>query len=140
MTQVTGPKTFEVTVIATDSNEQPRSTTYFFRIKVPTLSSDEIGAYYAGLIYERLGANQIQNDQEDLTPFIEEVVVSQTGEVFVHFSDPMLTKSPADITPNSLALELISQSDSGATGGNKKFSWTTLEFTQSYLKLQLVFE
>lgn len=129
LTQASGPQTFELTVIATDTNKLPRSTTYFFKIKVPTLSQDEIGAYYEGLIYERLGLAYNEKNPNERIPFIEEVIVSQTGEVFVHFSDLMLTKSPSDITPSSLALELISKSGAGATGGNKQFSWTTLEFT-----------
>jgi hypothetical protein len=139
LSSLDGPQTFEISLVASDTNVEPRSTEYWFKFKVPTLSPKDIGAYYAGLIYQRLsGATEDKEDAD--VPFITEVEITQTGQVFVYFSEALLTKSPQDITEDVVTLELTSKSESEELESDKDFTWTALAFKETVLKLQLDFE
>ena len=89
--QKSGTQLFEVQLKATDVNTEPRTTTYTFKLKVPALSDSEIGAFYAGLIYERLNAAELENQADVTIPFIKSVKVTRTGRVVVSFSEEMWT-------------------------------------------------
>ena len=90
-------KLFEVTLTATDSNSEPRSTVYSFKLKVPQMSDEDIGAFYAGLIYQRVDGEEDAKSAVEL-PDISSIHISKSALVTLTFTQVLLTKDPALIT------------------------------------------
>lgn len=136
LTEESGPKSFEVQVWAKDGNVEPRTTTYTFNIKVPSLSLSDIGAFYANLLNLRLKSAALADLE---TPHIPSVEVSRIGVALVYFSEEMKTQLPEKITSQALSVKLIPPQGESLTA-EKNFSWVTTEYTPKYLKLQLSFD
>jgi hypothetical protein len=139
LTENSGPKSFEVQVWAKDGNAEPRTTTYAFKIKVPSLSLSDIGAFYASLINLRLKADALADLAELETPHIPSVEVTRSGVALVNFSEEMRIQPPEKITSQALSVKLIPPQGETLTA-EKNFSWVTIEYTPQYLKLQLSFD
>jgi hypothetical protein len=102
------------------------------------MSDEDIGAFYANLIYQRVDGPASTTKQTLQIPDFKTISISRSGHVTIKFTQNLLSKEIAAIDKSALDVRLLSRTD--VPEGKKAFTWETTEFTENLLRLKLTFE
>jgi hypothetical protein len=116
-----GPKEFKVSATAIDLNPEPRSTRYTFKITVPQMTDEEVGAFYAELITDRVEVAFNKLNSSIKLPGFAKMSISRSAEVEITFTEKLEARNPLIISESVLDISIVSRT--GVDSQMKTFSW-----------------